>query len=107
MVYSYAPGRGSEHASALLKNFRGILQTDDYVAYESVAGSPGVGDRTGDGTGVTLAHCWAHCRRRFFDIAKAGSAPIAGDAGFDVLSPVPSTTTPIRRSSTSWGAFRC
>ena len=34
----------------------------------------------GDGTGVTLAHCWAHCRRRFFDIAKAAPAPIAREA---------------------------
>jgi transposase len=75
VVYSYAPGRGSEHASALLKDFRGILQTDGYVAYKSMAGSTG-----GDGTGVMLAHCWAHCRRRFFDIAKAGPAPIAREA---------------------------
>ena len=79
VVYSYAPGRGSEHASALLKDFRGILQTDGYVAYKSM-GSAGRGDVTGDGTGVTLAHCWAHCRRRFFDIAKAGPAPIAQEA---------------------------
>ena len=78
VVYSYAPGRGSEHASALLKDFSGILQTDGYVAYKSVAGSPGGGD--GMGEGVTLAHCWAHCRRRFFDIAKAGPAPIAREA---------------------------
>jgi transposase len=75
VVYSYAPGRGSEHASALLKDFRGILQTDGYVAYKSMAGST-----EGDGTGVMLAHCWAHCRRRFFDIAKAGPAPIAREA---------------------------
>jgi transposase len=47
VVYSYAPGRGSEHASALLKGFRGILQTDGYVAYKSVAGSTGIGDSTG------------------------------------------------------------
>src|SRR5512144_737117 len=81
VVYSYAPGRGSEHASALLKDFRGILQSDGYVAYKSVAGSTGgVGDDASQGTGVTLAHCWAHCRRRFFDIAKAGPAPIAREA---------------------------
>src|SRR5512132_3723509 len=27
-----------------------------------------------------LAHCWAHCRRQFFDIAKPGPAPIAREA---------------------------
>jgi transposase len=78
VVYTYAPGRGSEHAAALLKNFRGILQTDGYVAYKKVAKSSGVAD--GMGEGVILAYCWAHCRRQFFDIAKTGPAPIAQEA---------------------------
>ena len=30
VVYSYAPGRGAEHAVALLKGFTGVLQTDAY-----------------------------------------------------------------------------
>ena len=29
---------------------------------------------------MTLAFCWAHWRRRFYEIAKAGSAPIAEEA---------------------------
>src|SRR5262249_1816429 len=29
------------------------------------------------GNALTLAFCWAHLRRKFFDIAKGGSAPIA------------------------------
>jgi hypothetical protein len=29
---------------------------------------------------ITLAFCWAHLRRRFFDIAKGGDAPIASEA---------------------------
>ena len=28
----------------------------------------------------TLAFCWAHLRRKFFDIAKEGCAPIASEA---------------------------
>jgi hypothetical protein len=27
-----------------------------------------------------LAYCWSHFRRRFYDIAKAGNAPIASEA---------------------------
>jgi len=68
--------RGSVRAPR--RDFRGILQTDGYVAYKTVAGPAGGGDGTGEG--VTLVHCWAHCRRRFFDIAKAGPAPIAREA---------------------------
>ena len=71
VVYTYAPGRGAEHAIALLQDFEGVLQTDGYSAYKTLA------DRNKQ---VTLAHCWSHLRRKFFDLAKGGSAPIATEA---------------------------
>lgn len=74
VVYTYAPGRGSKHALALLQDFSGILQSDGYQAYKTVAEARRGAD------GIILAHCWAHCRRQFFDIAKKGPAPIAKDA---------------------------
>jgi transposase len=77
VVYSYAPGRGNEHAAKLLQGFRGILQTDAYIAYKKVAEPPGK-DATSER--VILAHCWAHCRRRFFEIAQKRPAPIAREA---------------------------
>jgi transposase len=72
VVYSYAPGRGADHAITLLKDFTGILQTDGYSAYKTLA------ERGRNA--VTLAHCWAHARRRFFELAKGGAAPIAAEA---------------------------
>ena len=74
VVYSYAPGRGADHAIALLKGFAGILQTDGYAAYKTLVEA----DRARDA--IALAHCWAHARRRFFELAKGGSAPIAEEA---------------------------
>ena len=71
VVYTYAPGRGAEHAIALLEGFSGVLQTDGYSAYKTLAGR---------NRQVTLAHCWSHLRRKFFDLAKGGSAPIATEA---------------------------
>jgi transposase len=71
VVYTYAPGRGAEHAIALLEDFSGVLQTDGYAAYKTLAGR---------NRQVTLAHCWSHLRRKFFDLAKGGSAPIAAEA---------------------------
>ncbi len=68
VAYTYAPGRGAEHAASLLKGFAGVLQTDGYAAYKALA------SRRND---VILAHCWAHSRRKFFDLAKGGSAPAA------------------------------
>ena len=29
---------------------------------------------------IVLAHCWSHARRKFFDLAKGGAAPIANEA---------------------------
>ena len=74
MLYCYAPGRGAEHAVALLKDFAGVLQTDGYAAYQGLT-SP-----NREGGPVTLAHCWAHVRRKFFDIAQGSPSPIAAEA---------------------------
>lgn len=68
VVFRYAPGRGQEHARALLAGYRGIVQCDGYAAYKALAGD------------VTLAFCWAHVRRGFFDLVKGGAAPIASEA---------------------------
>ena len=73
VAYSYAPGRGAVHALKLLEHYRGVVQCDGYAAYKTVADAA-------CGEGITLAFCWAHLRRRFFDIAKDGPAPIASEA---------------------------
>jgi transposase len=74
VIYSYAPGRGGKHAAALLEGFNGILQVDGYDGY-NILTRP---DRKGGP--VTLAYCWAHLRRRFYEIAAKGPAPIASEA---------------------------
>ena len=73
IAYSYAPGRGAVHALKLLDGYRGIVQCDGYAAYKTIA------DKA-PGETITLAFCWAHLRRHFFDIAKGGDAPIASEA---------------------------
>ncbi|HVB18594.1 MAG TPA: IS66 family transposase [Stellaceae bacterium] len=74
VAYTYAPGRGAEHAMTLLAGYRGIVQCDGYAAYKQVA------RRGRAGNAVILAFCWAHWRRRFYEIAKGGGAPIAEEA---------------------------
>jgi transposase len=73
IAYSYAPGRGAVHALKLLDHYRGIVQCDGYAAYKTIAAAA-------PGEAITLAFCWAHLRRKFFDIAKGGNAPIASEA---------------------------
>jgi transposase len=74
VVHTYAPGRGAEHAMALLAGYRGIVQCDGYAAYKQLAHHGRAGNA------VILAFCWAHWRRRFYEIAKGGGAPIAEEA---------------------------
>ena len=57
VVFRYAPGRGAEHARALLAGYTGILQCDGYAAYKGLAAPEG------GGPGVTLAFCWSHTIR--------------------------------------------
>jgi transposase len=73
-AYMYAPGRGGDHASRLLAGFSGVLQVDGYTGYDGLTVSKRVGGP------LLLAFCWAHVRRRFYDIAKAGDAPMASQA---------------------------
>jgi transposase len=73
VAYLYAPGRGAEHAVRHLAGFSGVLQVDGYAAYDALTAPQRVGGP------VTLAFCWSHFRRRFYEIAKGGNAPIAGE----------------------------
>jgi transposase len=70
VVFVYAPDRKGERPMAHLAGFTGTLQVDGYGGYRAL---------TGRNT-VTLAFCWAHARRRFYELAAAGDAPIASEA---------------------------
>ena len=74
VVYSYAPGRGAEHAVKLLEGFSGILQVDGYAAYKRLAAPSRAGGP------VTLVYCWSHARRQFYEVYVGGNAPIATEA---------------------------
>jgi transposase len=70
VVYVYAPDRKAERPLAHLAGFAGVLQVDGYGGYRPLA----------EKNAVTLAFCWAHVRRRFYELAAAGNAPIASEA---------------------------
>jgi len=70
VAYVYAPDRKAARPIAHLQGFRGVLQVDGYAGYRALA----------EAGHVQLAFCWAHVRRRFYEIAKGGNAPIATEA---------------------------
>lgn len=70
VAYVYAPDRKAERPIAHLAGFTGVLQVDGYGGYRTLANR----------NEVVLAFCWAHVRRRFYELAAAGPAPIASEA---------------------------
>ena len=70
VAYLYAPDRKAERPITHLAGFKGVLQVDGYGGYRVLAAR-------GD---VELAFCWSHVRRRFYELAAAGAAPIASEA---------------------------
>jgi transposase len=60
VAYAYAADRKGERAEAHLGDFAGILQVDGYGGYAALAKRR---------QQVSLAFCWAHVRRKFYELA--------------------------------------
>jgi transposase len=58
--YRILPGKSAEEGREVLAGYRGIVVADGFAVYEVLAR---------DGPGFTLAHCWAHTKRKFDDLA--------------------------------------
>jgi transposase len=54
--FTWSPSRGANHVKEQLRDFKGVLLSDGYGAYDSFAR---------DKPEVTRAQCWAHTRRYF------------------------------------------
>jgi transposase len=69
-VFVFAPDRKSERPAAHLENFSGILHVDGYAGFARL-------QARGD---VTLAACWVHMRRNFYEFFESTKSPVAGEA---------------------------
>lgn len=69
VVFDYQTSRSGQHAASYLRDWRGALMVDDYGGYKALFGE-----------GVVELGCWAHARRKFFDLHAAGGHPIAAEA---------------------------
>lgn len=67
VLYRYSPDRRAERPDAHLKTFSGILQVDGYPGFEPLAAR----------RDIDLAACWAHTRRKFYEVHQATGSPIA------------------------------
>jgi transposase len=73
VVYLYAGDRKGEHPAGHLTEFTGILQVDGYSGFKRLLENrpPGA---------IRLALCWAHCRRRFYELHQSTGSPLAQEA---------------------------
>ncbi len=65
VIFEFSETRESVHPIAFLADYSGYLQADDFAGYHALYRSERV---------IHVA-CWAHCRRRFFEIAKTQKPP--------------------------------
>ena len=71
-AYVYSDDRKNERPAGHLAKFRGVLQVDGYNGFKALA------DARADAS-VTLAFCWSHLRRYFYDEYVSTKSPLAAE----------------------------
>ena len=69
VVFDYQPGRSGQFARDYLQDWQGHLMVDDFSGYKALFRA-----------GVIELGCWAHARRKLFDLHVANKSPIAEQA---------------------------
>ncbi|MFD2184982.1 IS66 family transposase, partial [Rhodoplanes azumiensis] len=73
-VFFYSRDRTGDHPQQHLARFAGLMQADAYAGFNRLYAA---GRKPGP---ITEAACWAHARRKFFELARIKKAPIAIEA---------------------------
>jgi transposase len=73
-AFFYSGDRSGKHPEAHLASYAGLMQADAYSGFNRLYEAS---RRPGP---IIEASCWAHARRKFFDLARINKAPIAIEA---------------------------
>jgi len=73
IVFDYRGGRSGEHARQFLGSWQGHLMVDDYGGYKALF-------TTARQDPCIELGCWAHARRKFFDLHQANASSMALEA---------------------------
>jgi hypothetical protein len=73
IIFDYQTGRSGRHAQSFLENWQGHLLVDDYGGYKALFAEKQT-------KSCTELACWAHARRKFFDLHQANSSLMALEA---------------------------
>jgi transposase len=72
--FAYSEDRKGAHPRRHLQHFRGILQADGYAGFDRLYNDADPNHP------IREAACWAHVRRKFYDIHLATQSPVAAEA---------------------------
>ncbi|MCS3695192.1 transposase [Bradyrhizobium elkanii] len=73
-LFYYSRNRAGEHPQSHLAGYVGLMQADAFDGYNQLYKAQR------KPAPILEAACWSHGRRKFFDLAKSGEAPIASEA---------------------------
>jgi transposase len=73
VTYLYSPDRKSEHAQTLLAGCTGLLHADGYAGFNKLY-------EPAELATLTEVGCWAHARRKLYDVYAATNSPLAREA---------------------------
>jgi transposase len=73
-VFFYSRDRSGDHPERHLARYAGLMQADAYAGFNRLY------EPSRPGGAIVEAACWAHARRKFFDLARLSKAPIAIEA---------------------------
>ncbi|SEP37188.1 transposase [Rhodopseudomonas pseudopalustris] len=73
-LFYYSRNRAGEHPQGHLAGYVGLMQADAFDGYNQLYRPPR------KPAPILEAACWSRARRKFFDDAKTGEAPIAAEA---------------------------
>lgn len=79
-AYFYSPDRRGEHPARHLANFTGFLQADGYAGFEALYDRRPTDQGARANRPITEVACWAHCRRKFFDVWDSRKSAVAKEA---------------------------
>jgi transposase len=72
LLFRYSPDRRGDHPASHLKRFSGILQADGYAGFDRLYEE--------QDARIREAACWAHVRRKFYEIYESNRSPVAAEA---------------------------
>jgi transposase len=73
VAYRFEDSRGGDSVERHLAGYAGLLQVDGWGAYNRLA------DAKRTGGPLTLAACWAHLRRKFYELHVSGVSSVASE----------------------------